>query len=221
SEQRALAEFPASRFLRPLFDSIVKARVAPLDQVLYLVQHLLYSDQDRAEALIRDLAAGRVKVLDEETAKNGTSDYFARSVQLNWPHGAVFMYETNIALFKDGTPDINAAVYRMGEPVRKHVPLEIRGDRPLRIDGLHAIKSEVLLLAGTLDHVAPVGEIQKARDALPRSRLVVFKGYHCLGEMKPIRNRATGLFYKGGLDSPELVKFLKSPACKSTFVEIR
>lgn len=213
--------FLAERKLTASFDKIVREGRLPVEQLLFVLQRLLYSDQQRAEALIREAASGNAKLLDEETARQGTVDAFIRTCQLNAPQGVVFMYETNIPVYEDGRPDINAVFYKIGEPIRRFVPAGERNPKPLDLENLESVCSEVLLLAGTLDQVAPVEEMEKLRRLLPRSRLAIFQAYHCFYDQKTIRNRISELFYRGGLESAELGSFLRSGTCKSTFVELR
>ncbi|MGM0648068.1 MAG: hypothetical protein ACQESZ_06745 [Bacteroidota bacterium] len=92
----------------------------------------------------------------------GKVDHYIRLTQKYRPWTVTFTYETNIKTNLDGMPDINQPFYKIGTPVRearknKHSAY----DDLFSIDNMDQINTEILLVAGTLDQVAPIREVKK------------------------------------------------------------
>jgi pimeloyl-ACP methyl ester carboxylesterase len=194
-----------------------------LEQVLFLVQRLLYHDQDEAAALIREVAAGQPERYDRWTAQLGSVDFFVRSAQRYRPWAVVFMWETNVPTAPPGEVDINGPFLAMGRPVADLVGRGAVTGRQYRLTGLEDVSTEVLLLAGTRDQVVPVEETDRIHRALPDSRFAIFEAYHTLAgppEARAARNRIAELFFRHGFRSAEVQEFLASDEA-SGLVEVR
>ena len=204
-------------------DAVAHPGVAE-DQLLFLVQRLLYHDRERAAGLIRDASGGDLAAYREATAQLGTVDFFVRAIQAHKPWTVAFMYETNIPTAPDGAPDINQPFLRIAEPLRQAFTPAATRDHLFRIDGLADTSAEILLVAGTLDQVAPLGELERIHARLPRARLAVFEAYHCLQAPPAARQARAELanrFFARGLDDPSLSDHLAAEAEASGFLELR
>ncbi len=208
-------EFLEKNNLEKVYSEIVQKQKVKIEQLLFLIQRLLYYDQDKAVQLIEKVSQDDLTLYDQLTDQLGTVDYFISSAQKYKPWAVVFMFETNIKTSEKGTPDINYPFYKEAEPLNK---LAGKGDIPKKkfdIQNLENISTEVFLLAGTQDQVAPVEETLKIHKQLPHSKLAVFKAYHCLEgppETKKARNDLVDLFFLHGSDSKELNDYLKKKA---------
>ncbi len=207
AEVKYFEDFLIERDLQSSYDKIVRENPVFLPQLLYSSYLYLNSDQEKAEKLIRETGNGSLSLYNSET-KEHPVDYFIRSAQKNWPGLAVFFYETNITVYEDGRLDINFPSFSIGEPVTKYVPEKERDLKPFAVQSLESVKSEVLLLSGSLDQVTPLEDVEKVHMQLSNSRHIILKGYHCLYDQTAIRNKISELFFKSGLNSKELNDFL-------------
>jgi pimeloyl-ACP methyl ester carboxylesterase len=187
---RFLADFLRDHDLTRVFARLVADSPVAVDQLLFLMQRLLYADQQRVVRLIEQLDAGERTLFDELTAELGTVANFVESAQRYRPWTVVFMHETNLPSAADGEPDINAPFYLIGEPLARLV--ERRQLPPLFFDvtGLEHIDTEVLLIGGTLDPVAPIDETMRIHHRLPNSSFAIFAAQHCL-DGPPVRTAST------------------------------
>lgn len=196
-----------------------------LKQVLFLVQRLLYYDQDEAAALIEEVARGERKRYDRWTDQLGTVNFFVRSAQRYRPWVVVFMWETNIPTSPPGEPGINWPFLEEGRPVAELVRRGEIDARKYDVTGLEDVSTGVLLLAGTLDQVAPVEETARIHLALPDSRLAIFEAYHTLArppEAREARNRLAELVFRYGAWSAEVEEFFDSEEAEAAgLVEVR
>ncbi|MDD3022134.1 MAG: alpha/beta fold hydrolase [Alphaproteobacteria bacterium] len=202
------------------YSQIRKKKTVPLDQLLFLLQRLLYSDEEGAKKLIVDTDSGDLSLFYEESKKQGGVDFFVRFPQKYSPQAVVFMHETNIPTSSTGEPDINSPFLQIGEPLDA---LEKFGEIPVsrfEITRLEKIDTEVLLIAGTLDQVAPIGEMRRIRALMPQAKMAVFKSYHCLmdKESRDCRNGLIETFFHHGMAAPEFTAYLHSDKFKDLFV---
>jgi len=206
------------------FAAVMKRPDIAPEQFLFLVQRLLYFDQDATRELIEKTARGDMSLVSEWEPKLGTVDDFIRSARESQPWTVVFMYETNIEPREPGKPDINYPFFTMAAPLNE---LAARGLIPTRrfdVENLEAISTEILLVGGTLDQVAPLSDLQAIHERLPDSRLAVFEAYHCLqvpAEAKKCRGGLIDVFFRHGHDSDELRRFLNEAGPESRFLELR
>jgi pimeloyl-ACP methyl ester carboxylesterase len=201
----------------PHYKKIINQQLVDQHQLLFLIQRLLYYDKHIAKNMILELSKNKKELYEKYTEQLGTVDFFIRSAQKYKPWSVVFMYETNIKTNLNGLPDINYPFYQMGAPVRKvrQNPQQDLFD----IDGLGQVKTEVLLVAGTLDQVAPVSELKRIHDQLPNSKLAIFEAYHCLqssDESKECRSELANIFFRSG----NIQAYLNSEALPCEFVKI-
>ncbi len=210
------SNFLAEHSLMPAYKEIIKQRIVDQHQLLFLIQRLLYYDKTIAKNMIQELAKNKKELYQKYTDQLGSVDFFIRSAQKYKPWSVVFMYETNIKTSLKGLPDINYPFYEMGAPVRKARKNPRKG--LFDIENPEKVQTDVLLVAGTLDQVAPVSELKRIHSQLPNSRLVIFEAYHCLqasDESKQCRSELANTFFKTGdiqayLNSGKLpCKFLK------------
>lgn len=202
------------------YAKIIKEKIVPLDQLLFLLQRLLYSDEKKAIKLINETSSKDIRLFIEESKTHGSVDFFVRFVQKYSPQAVAFMYETNITTSLTGEPDINSPFLQIGKPlleIEKAGKIDIGRFKMGKLDN---ITTEVLLVAGILDQVAPIKEMRKIRSLMPRSKLAIFKSYHCLmnSESKQCRNRLVEIFFKYGMNSKNFADYLKGNACKDLFV---
>jgi pimeloyl-ACP methyl ester carboxylesterase len=208
-------EFLEKNNLEKAYSEIVQKQEVKIEQLLFLIQRLLYYDQDKAVQLIEKVSQNDLTLVDQLTDQLGTVDYFIRSAQKYKPWTVVFMYETNIKTSEKGTPDINYPFYKEAEPLNELAEQGLIPKKKFDIQNLENISTEVLLLAGTQDQVAPVEETIRIHKQLPHSKLAVFKAYHCLEgppEAKKARNDLVDLFFLHGSASKELNDYLKNKA---------
>ena len=214
-------EFLEKNNLKKAYAEITQKKEVKIEQLLFLIQRLLYYDQDKAVQLIEKVSQDDLAMVDQLTDQLGTVDYFIRSAQKYKPWTVVFMYETNIKMSEKGKPDINYPFYREAEPLNELAEKGVIPKKKFNIQNLENISTEVLLLAGTQDQVAPVEEILRIHRQLPHSKLAVFKAYHCLEgppEAKKARNDLVDLFFLYGSDSKELNDYLKNKAEQINFI---
>ncbi len=201
---------------------IIASRPEDVSQLLFMAQKLLYYDEGEAVLLISGTASGTSDRFDRYLEKMGTSDFFIRFYRKYCPWSVVFMFETNIRTADDGYPDINYPYLQIGEPLSRLQCSELAEFRPFDIKGLEKAQTEILLLAGTLDQVAPLDEMEKIHHLLPDSRLAVFDAYHCLQvsqEARKTRNLSANIFFRHGLHSKELDDYLQSREGKGKFIK--
>ncbi len=203
--------------------AVARPEVAP-DQLLFLVQRLLYHDRDRAAGLIRAASAGDLAAYREATAQLGTVDFFVRSIQAHRPWTVVFMYETNLPTALGGAPDINQPFLRIAAPLRRAFPPAATRTHLFAIDGLRDVAAEVMLVGGTRDQVAPLDQLERIAARLPDSRLAVFDAYHCLQAppgAQQARAELANLFFTRGLHDPALEDHLAGGQPGNGFLELR
>jgi pimeloyl-ACP methyl ester carboxylesterase len=195
-------------------------------QLFFVLQRLLYSDQKKCTELITKLGRGDRSCFDQQASGKsgilswGSVDYYVHSSQLNCPQEVVFFYETNVPTAPPGGHDINEASLEVGTPVEKLINAGIIKGERLDIGGLDKIKSEVLVVSGSLDQVCPVGEQTKVFRQLANARQAVFKGYHCLEDQREFRKLLLETFLKHGCRSNEFEALLHSPRWKDLLVEL-
>ncbi len=193
-------------------------------QLLFLIQRLLYFDQEEVKQLIIELSKNNLSRYNKYTRELGHVNFFVRSAQKYKPWTVVFMYETNIRTSLADQPDINYPFLRMAEPL-----IEIYRDSPARnahlfdIQNLKNVNTEILLVGGLLDQVAPIHELERIHRELPNSKLAIFEAYHCLQsppEARECRNKLANLFFIYGHNSKEFLDYLNSSKEKSKFVKL-
>jgi pimeloyl-ACP methyl ester carboxylesterase len=210
--------------LQNTFANIREENPADIKQLLFLIQRLLYYDQSIAKELIVEVNNGKMDLFNKYTEMLGTVDYFIKSAQKYKPWAVVFMYETNIKTSEEGEPDINYPFLKEAEPLNK---LAEEGKIPKEkfdIKNLNEIETEVLLLGGTMDQVAPLEETMEIHRELPNSKFAVFEAYHSLERPEPAhiaRNELVDLFFKHGFNSKEFKNYFKEKGDKRNFVEFR
>jgi len=194
------------------------------DQLLFLVQRLLYHDRERAAGLIRAASDGDLAAYREATAQLGTVDFFVRSIQAHRPWTVVFMYETNLPTALGASPDINQPFLRIAAPLRRAFPPPVTRTHLFGIDGLREVTAQVLLVGGTRDQVAPLEELARIDARLPDARLAVFDAYHCLQAppgARQARAELANLFFRRGLHDPALDDHLAAGRPANGFLELR
>ncbi|MFP4548143.1 MAG: alpha/beta hydrolase [Fidelibacterota bacterium] len=199
------------------YKKIINQKIVDQHQLLFLIQRLLYYDKDIARNMILELDEKKKELYEKYTEQLGTVDFFIRSAQKYKPWSVVFMYETNIRTSLNGLPDINYPFYEMGTPVRKARGNQM--DDLFDIENLDQVKTDVLLVAGTLDQVAPVSELKRIHDQLPNSKLAIFEAYHCLQaseESKQCRSDLANTFFKSG----EIQSYLDSSGTDCNFIKL-
>ncbi len=174
------AEFLGERGLREAYRAAIQQPGVQERQLLFLIQRLLYFDADRAARLITATAAGDRSLYRDLTDQLGSVEFFIRSARVHKPWTVVFMFETNQPVTLAGRPDINDPFLRMAAPVRAALGEDAARARRFDIPGLNTVDTEILLVGGTEDPVAPVTELQRIHAQLPRSALAVFAAQHCL-----------------------------------------
>jgi pimeloyl-ACP methyl ester carboxylesterase len=213
-------DFLKENGLGAIFQEITQTEKVPQEQLLFLIQRLLYYDQTEAVELIKGVHAGDLTLYNRFTKQLGTVDYFIRSSQKYKPWGVVFMYETNIPTSKDGSPDINYPFLKEGEMLAQLAEEGSIPDEKFDIENLDKISNEILLIGGTLDQVAPISETMRIHKQLPNSKFAVFDAYHCLqqpAKAKNTRNKLVDLFFLHGSDSEEFNKYLNEEGKKAGF----
>ncbi|MBI3925594.1 MAG: alpha/beta fold hydrolase [Armatimonadetes bacterium] len=190
-------------------------------QLFFVLQRLLYSNQAAARELLLELAEGERSAYDEESARAGSFDYFVRSMQRNWPHAVVFMYETNVPTSRPGEHDVNEAFLKIGNPIDGLVAEGRVQARKLDIRGLDQVSTEVLVVSGTLDQVTPVSEQEKVHRLLPNARHAIFRAYHCLEDQRECRRELLQVFLRDGLRSPGFERVLRHPKWRDLLAEVR
>lgn len=179
------------------FDKITKSPDIDLEQFFFLLQRLLYYDKNTAQKMIVDISDNNYKLYEEYLEKFGSVSFFVRSAQKYRPWSVVFMYESNIETSAN-IPDINYPFYKIGEAIR-NTREGYYSDDLFNIEDLDQVNTDVLLVAGSLDQVAPVSELMRIHQELPRSELAIIEAYHCLQsseESKTCRNELANWFFK-------------------------
>ena len=193
-------------------------------QLRFLVQRLLYFDETEVKALIGELAEGCFERYGKYTDMLGTSDFLIRSARKYRPWTVVFMFETNVETSVPKSLDINEPFLEMAAPLAAAMGGGRSGTPPVfDITGLDRIDAEVLLVAGTLDQVAPLEEMQRLHRLIPGSRLAVFEAYHCLQNPDAARAARNGLadfYFTVGDDATVLSEFLQSGAPENGFLRL-
>lgn len=220
------------RFFRQFLDrhDLRKAYVRAVErtggpgQLRFLIQRLLYFRQEQARELITRTARGDLDLYRQFSRRFGSLNYFVRAARKYRPWTVVFMYETNIPTPEAGIFDINAPFFSMAQPLAELARRgRIRSGR-FDITGLEKVRSEVLLIAGTKDPVAPLSEMERIHRGLPNSRLAVFNAGHCL-QMDPAarqcRNDMVDLFFIHGMDSKPFQDYLAQRGKAGLFLELR
>ncbi len=187
------------------------------DQLLFIIQRLFYWDKSKVEELLKQVKKGERKLYNQYTKMVGDVDIYIRSVQKYKPWTVVFMYETNIKTSLGDLPDINYPFYEMGAPLRK--ARQKNSADLFDIQHLNKLKAPVLLVAGSLDQVAPVKQLERIHEQLPNSKLAVIEAYHCLqssDESKQCRAQMANMFFKDDQAFTAVNKFLnkENKLCK-------
>lgn len=214
-------EFLKKKDLEKDYSEILRKRNVEIEQLLFLIQRLLYFDQKKAAELIKEVSQDDLTLYKKWTDRFGTVDYFIRSAQKYRPWVVVFMYETNIQTSEGKTPDINYPFLKEAEPLTKLAEKGVISKEKFDIPNLENISTEVLLVGGTLDQVAPIEETLRIHKQLPHSRFAVFKAYHCLDrppEAKKARNDLVDLFFSYGSESEELKNYLEKEGPEGHFL---
>jgi len=215
-------EFLKKNDLEHNYADIVSNRMVKIEQILFLIQRLLYFDRNKAVELIEEVSRNELTLFEQLTDQLGTVDYFVRSAKKYKPWTVVFMFETNIITSAGGTPDINYPFLKEAEPLIELVDQGIIPREKFDIPNLKDIATEVLLVGGTLDQVAPIKETLRVHNELPNSRFIIFEAYHCLEqppESKQARNDLVDLFFLFGGRSEELNSYLKIEGEKAHFLD--
>ena len=189
-------------------------------QLFHLLQRLLYSSQERARALIEEVALGKRTIYDEESKAQGDVDYFIGYVQRYWPQLVVFMYETNVPP-KVPRKDINEPFLLMGDPIAKLVKEGKITGRYMDTEPLGQVSTDVLFVAGQKDQVTPINVTEDIQKQVPKSRLAIMKGYHCLTDEPKLRSKMMNTFFAHGSHSKEMETLLHSKDFKDYFVELK
>ncbi len=191
-------------------------------QLLFLIQRLLYFNEEEVKQMIIEISENNLSRYEKYTRLLGTVDFFIRSIQKYKPWTVVFMYETNIETSMEKKFDINYPFLKVAEPLRK-----IYGSSPqykehlFDIKNLKDVKTEILLVGGTLDQVAPLYELRRIHRELPESKLAIFEAYHCLQtppEARECRNDLANLFFIYGYNSKKFIEYLKLSKQKCKFI---
>ena len=221
---RYLAQFLEIHDLERTLADIIASGIVASDQLLFLIQRLLYNDQEQVVHLLSALADGDLTHFEELTGRLGTVDHFLRSAQRYRPWTVVFMHETNLRTAAGTVFDINEPFFRMAEPLLQLAEQGGAVGPVFDVPDLEAITTEVLLVGGTLDQIAPIDEMMRILERLPNASFAVFEAYHCLDgppESRQARNDLVDLFFLHGKDSPELLDYLSREGPGSRFLEIR
>ncbi|MGC9365356.1 MAG: alpha/beta fold hydrolase, partial [Fidelibacterota bacterium] len=195
--------------LYPQYRSAVANHAVDEAQLLFLIQRLLYYDEDEVVQLLNELSQNRLERYRQYSEQFGSLDYFVRSAWKYKPWSVVFMYETNISTSMDSMPDINYPFLKMAEPVTRAFGSEATAGHQFNIENLENITTEILLVGGTLDQVVPIEELEAIHARLPNSKLAVFEAYHCLEapeQSRTYRNELANLFFRYGHSAPELLE---------------
>ncbi len=207
------------------FRSIYQNHKIDIKQTLFLIQRLLYYDKDIVKDLISELSEGSFDLFEKYSKQLGSVEFFIRSVRKYKPWTVIFMYETNINTSLNNMPDINYPFLKMAEPVHDYYSNNHISKPPLfKIDIPGGIQTETLLVAGTLDQVAPIHEMLRIFNDLPGSELAIFEAYHCLQspeESRICRNNLANIFFKTGKRSPEMTDYLKTHGSKCNFIKFK
>lgn len=202
--------------LHPQYRSAVANQRVDEAQLLFLIQRLLYYDEDEVIQLLNELSQNRLERYQQYSEQFGSLEYFVRSAWKYKPWSVVFMYETTVPTSLDSLPDINYPFLKMAEPVARSFGSEATAGHRFDIANLENISTEILLVGGTLDQVVPIEELEAIHARLPNSRLAVFEAYHCLQapeKSRTYRNELANLFFRYGHSAPELLetfgRFLK------------
>lgn len=203
--------------LMSAYQKIINRQIVDQHQLLFLLQRLLYYDKEIAKNMILELSENKKETYEKFTEQLGSVDFFISSSRKYKPWSVVFMYETNIKTNLKGLPDINYPFYEMGTPVRK--ARKNQPDDLFDIKNLDQVTTDILLVAGTLDQVAPVSELKRIHNQLPNAKLAIFEAYHCLQaseESKECRNELANIYFKSG----NIEEYLKSDKLPCKFLKI-
>jgi pimeloyl-ACP methyl ester carboxylesterase len=209
--------------LEKRYEQALKSPGVDKKQFLFLIQRLLYYDENEVKQMIIEASRHDLSRYRKYTKLLGTVDFFVRSVQKYKPWTVVFMYETNIPTALDDKFDVNYPFLEIARPL-----LKIYGETPayqghlFDIQNLKNVNTEILLVGGTLDQVAPISELVRIYQELPQAKLAVFEAYHCLAapkEARNCRNKLANLFFLYGSDSRELIRYLEDSRPGNKFIK--
>ena len=212
-------KFLHDRNLSATFDRALSNEKIKEKQLFHLLQRLLYSSQDRAQKLIEEVAQGKTTVYEEESEQHGQVDYFIGYVQRYWPQLVVFMYETNVPP-KVARKDINEPFLLMGGPIAKLVQQGKLDAQYMNTGPLGKVSTDILFVAGEKDQVTPINVTQDIQKQVPKSRLAVMKGYHCLTDEPKLRAKMMNTFFAYGGHSKDFEALLHSAEFKDYFVRL-
>ncbi len=210
--------------LKQQFESLYKKDNINIKQTLFLIQRLLYYDKEIVKNMITELSENKFDLYNKYNNQLGSYDFFIRSAQKYRPWSVVFMYETNINTSLNNMPDINYPFFKMAEPVRDFFAKSNNKIDLFNIKNLEKIETEILLVAGTLDQVAPLHEMERIFKKLTNSEMAIFEAYHCLQspkESKMCRNTLANLFFKTGNNSSDIQEYLRENGTESKFIEFK
>jgi len=194
-------------------------------QVLFLLQRLLYFDEEQAKQLIVELSQNKFDLYKKYTKMLGSVDFFIRSARKYKPWSVTFMYETNINTSDQEIYNINYPFYEIAKPIRKARQKQYKsGEDLFDTPNLNDVQTEILLIAGSMDQVAPVNQLERIHRELPNSKLAIIKAYHCLqssSDSKTCRNGLANLFFKSGYDSTAFEKYFDSSNVEKMFIELK
>lgn len=91
------------------------------------------------------------------------------------------------------------------------------------INNLEKVDFPVLLVAGTLDQVAPVSEMIRIHNELPNSRLAIFEAYHSLqssAESKKCRSELANTFFHSADENEAVREYLERDDTPCKFLEL-
>ncbi|NOX87496.1 MAG: alpha/beta hydrolase [Calditrichaeota bacterium] len=215
--------FLESNRLKKRYEAALQNPEIERSQLLFLIQRLLYFNKDEVKQMIIEISENNLSRYKKYTKLLGTVDFFIRSVQKYKPWTVVFMYETNIKTSFDETIDINYPFLKIAEPLLKIYGSASQYEEHLfDIKNLKDVNTEILLVGGTLDQVAPLNELERIHKELPNSEFAVFEAYHCLqspAEAKECRNNLADLFFTYGCNSKEIRDYLEKSKPNNTFIK--
>lgn len=222
---RFFKDFIASNNLKAKYVSALNNENTYKYQVLFLLQRLLYFDEQQAKQLIVELSQNKFDLYKKYTDMLGTVDFFIRSARKYKPWSVTFMYETNINTSSYEIYDINYPFFEIAKPLRQARKKQYKsGEDLFDTPNLDKVQTEILLIAGSMDQVAPVNQLERIHQELSNSKLAIFKAYHCLqssSESKSVRNKLANLFFKSGSDSKNMENYLKSSSLVNKFIELK
>lgn len=210
-------EFLHKFSLEQKFRTILSENKIDKRQFMYVLQRLLYSNQQKANTLIKKMAENDFSLFQSLNDETGQLSEEISKIVKDHPDIAVWMFETNIPKDEiDGIPDINFPFVEMGRPLFDLAEKGIIKNNFLTTPGLEKVSTEVLLVAGEMDQVTPEAETLKIHQQLPSSTHLLFRAYHSLMDIPQCRNEMSGVFFKDGTSGVKNI--LSTSPCKEFFI---